>query len=97
MHNDLDMSKLDDEVFLKIRRPYLHMVANRSLVFPYIELLKWIINDMDTHKCLINDINGECVWVFLSVEVKSYYKLRDPEERLNTNFVVNLYEHHDIG
>jgi hypothetical protein len=31
-------------------------------------------------KCLINDVNGECVGFFLPVEVQSYYKLRDPEE-----------------
>jgi hypothetical protein len=33
--------------------------------------------------------------VFLPVEVHKYYKLRDPEERLNTDFVVKFYERHD--
>jgi hypothetical protein len=45
----------------------------------------------------INDVNGECVRVFLLVEVQSYYKLRDLEEQLNTDFVVNFYEFHDSG
>jgi hypothetical protein len=31
------------------------------------------------------------------VEVQKYYKLRDPEERLNTDFVVKLYERHDTS
>jgi hypothetical protein len=35
--------------------------------------------------------------VFLPVEVHKYYKLRDPEERLNTDFMVNLYECHDTN
>jgi hypothetical protein len=35
--------------------------------------------------------------VFLSIEVQKYYKLRDPEEHLNTYFVMNLYEHHDTN
>jgi hypothetical protein len=35
--------------------------------------------------------------VFLPVEVQNYYKLRDPEERLNTDFIVKFYEHHDTG
>jgi len=71
------------------------MVARRTPVFPCIEILKWLIDHMDTKKCLINDVNGECVGVFLLVEVQSYYKLRYPEERLNTYFVVNFYEYHD--
>jgi hypothetical protein len=97
LHNDPDMRKLDDEVFPNIRRSYLHMVASRTPVFPCIELLKWLIDHRDTQKCLINDVNGECVGVFLSVEVQSYYKLRDPKERLNIDFVVNFYECQNIG
>jgi hypothetical protein len=31
------------------------------------------------------------------VEVQKYYKLRDLEERLNTDFVVKLYERHDTS
>jgi hypothetical protein len=73
------------------------MAASKTLVFPYIELLKWLINHTNTKKCLINDVNGECVWVFLPVEVQSYYKLRDPEERLNTDFVIKFYERHETG
>jgi hypothetical protein len=96
-HNDPDMRKLDDEVFLNIQRSYLHMVARRTPVFPCIELLKWLIDHTDTQICLINDDNGECVRVFLPVEVQNYYKLRDPEERLNTDFVVSFYEKHNTN
>jgi hypothetical protein len=91
------MRKIDDEVFSNIRRLYLHMVASRNLVFPCIELLKWLIDHTNTQICLINEDNGECVGVFLPVEVQGYYKLRDPEERLNTDFVINLYEKHDTS
>jgi hypothetical protein len=31
------------------------------------------------------------------VEVQNYYKLRDPDERLNTDFVVSFYEIHDTN
>jgi hypothetical protein len=73
------------------------MVSRRTLVFPCIEVLKWLINHTDTHKCLINDGNGGWVGVFLLVEVQKYYKLRDPKEWLNTNFMVNFYEFHDTS
>jgi hypothetical protein len=33
-HNDPDVRALDDEVFLNIRRSYLHMVARRTPSFP---------------------------------------------------------------
>jgi hypothetical protein len=89
-HNDLDVRALDDEVFLNIQWSYLHMVARRTPVFPYIEVMKWLIDHIDTHKCLINDDNGGCVRVFLPVEVQKYYKLRDPEEQLNTDFMVKI-------
>jgi hypothetical protein len=96
-HSDPDVRALDDEVFPNIRRSYLHMVARRTPIFPCIEVLKWLIDHTDTHKCLINDDNGGCVRVFLPVEVQKYYKLRDPEERLNTDFVVKFYECHDTS
>jgi hypothetical protein len=73
------------------------MVANKNLVFPYIELLQWLIDHTDMQKCLINDDNGECVRVFLLVEVHKYYNLRDPEQRMNTHFMVKFYEHHDTS
>jgi hypothetical protein len=50
-HNDPDTRKLDDEVLPNIRRAYLHMVARWSPVFPCIELLKWLIDHTDAHKC----------------------------------------------
>jgi hypothetical protein len=73
------------------------MVERRMLIFPCIEVLKWLNDHTDRHKCLINYENGGCVKVFLLVEVQKYYKLRDPEEWLNTDFVVKFYEHHDTS
>jgi hypothetical protein len=35
--------------------------------------------------------------VFLPVEVQKYYKLRDPEERLNTKFIMKFYERHNTS
>jgi len=48
-------------------------------------------------KFIFNDENGICVGVFLPTEVKKYYKIRDLEEQLNTDFMVKFYEFHDIG
>jgi hypothetical protein len=31
------------------------------------------------------------------VEVQNYYKLREPEEWLNTDFVLSFYEKHDTS
>jgi hypothetical protein len=73
------------------------MVASRTPIFPYIELLKLLIDHTETQKCFINDDNGGCVRCFLLVEVQKYYKLRDHEERLNTYFVVKFYEHHNTN
>jgi hypothetical protein len=73
------------------------MVASRTLVFPYIEILKWLIDHADTQFFFINDDNGKCVGVFLPVEVEKYYKLRDLEERLNTNFIMKFYKFHNTS
>jgi hypothetical protein len=96
-HNDPDTRKLDDEVLRNVRKAYLHMVASRTPVFPCFELLKWLIDHTDTQRCLINDHNGECVRVFLPVEVRSYYKLREPEECLSTEFVLSFYQKHNTN
>jgi hypothetical protein len=94
-HSDLDTRKLDNEVFVNIRKAYLHMVARRTPVFPFIELLKWLIDHTDAQKCVINDDNGQIVRVFLPVEVQNYYKLRELDEGLNKDFVVKFYQKHD--
>jgi hypothetical protein len=96
-HNDPDTRKLDDDVLPNIHRDYLHMVASRTPVFPCIELLKWLIDHTDAHKCLINDDNGGCVGVFLPSEVQSYYKLRESEEKLSTDFILSFYASHDTS
>jgi hypothetical protein len=57
--------------------------------------MSWIIEHIDMQKCLINDENDGCVKFFLPTEVHKYYKLRDPEERLNIVFMVKFYEFHD--
>jgi hypothetical protein len=88
---------LDDEVFINIHKAYLHMVVSRTLVFPCIELLKWLIDHSDAQKCVINDDNGQIIGVFLPVEVQKYYKLREPDERLNKDFVVKFYQKHDTS
>jgi hypothetical protein len=94
-HSVPEVRELDDQFFPNIRQSSLHMVACRTPIFPCIETLVWIIDHIDTEKCVINNVEGECVGVFLSVEDKKYYKLRDLEEKLNTDFVVKLYEHHN--
>jgi hypothetical protein len=71
------------------------MVVNRTPIFPCIEVLKWLIDHTDGQKCLINDENGGCIVLFLSIDIHKYYKIRDPEEQLNTDFVVKFYEFHD--
>jgi hypothetical protein len=68
------------------------MVAWKTPIFPCIEVLKWLIDHTNKHKFLINDENGGCVGVFLPIEVHKYYKIRDPEEQLNTDFVVKFYD-----
>jgi hypothetical protein len=64
---------------------------------PCIETLGWIIDHANTMKCTINNGEGECINIFLPVEVQNYYKLKDSEERLNTYFVVKFYELHDTS
>jgi len=91
------MRKLDVEVFPNIRRSYLHMVARRTPIFPCVELFKWLIEHTDTQRCFINDDNGECVEVFLQVEVQNYYNLRDSDESMKTDFFVIFYEKHNTN
>jgi hypothetical protein len=46
------------------------MVARRTYVFPYIEVLKWLIGHTNEKKFLINDENGGCVRFFLPTKVQ---------------------------
>jgi hypothetical protein len=62
-----------------------------------MDTLSWIIDHKNAQKCLFNDENGRCFIFFLSTEVQKYYKMRDPEEQLNTEFMVKFYEFHDTN
>jgi hypothetical protein len=66
-HSDPDTRRLDDEVLPNVCKAYFHMVASKTLVFPCIELLKWLIDHTDAQRFLINNDNGGCVGVFLLV------------------------------
>jgi hypothetical protein len=41
-------------------------------IFPCIETLGWIADHTDAMKCIVNNENGECVGVFLPIEVQKY-------------------------
>jgi hypothetical protein len=43
-HSDPEVRVLDDHVFQNIKLSSLYMVASRTLVFPCVESLEWIIN-----------------------------------------------------
>jgi hypothetical protein len=73
------------------------MVSSRTPFFPCIEVLKWLMDHIDTLKCLIKNENGGCVGFFLPKKSQKYYKLRYPKEHLNTDFVVKFYELHDTS
>jgi hypothetical protein len=73
------------------------MVASKNPIFPCIEPLKWLIDNTDAQKCVINDDNGQIMGVFLPLEVQNYYKLRDLDENLSTDFVVKFYQKHDTS
>jgi len=73
------------------------MIPRRTPVSPYIEVLKWLIYHTDRHNFLINDENGGCVRVFLPKKVHKYNNIRDLEEWLNTDFMVNFYEFHNTN
>jgi hypothetical protein len=96
-HSDPKVRVLDDQVFQNIKWSVLYMVASRTPILPCIETLEWIIHHTNVEKCLINNVDEDCVGILLPVEVRKYYKLREPEVRLNTDFVVEFYNHHNTG
>jgi hypothetical protein len=96
-HTDPKVRELDNQVFQNIRQSLLYMVAAKTPIFPCVELLEWIIHHVDAEKFLLNNKDGECIGVFLPTEVRAYYKLKDIEVRLNTNFLMAFHECHNIG
>jgi hypothetical protein len=71
-HRDLKLRVLDDQVFQNIKLLSLYMIAAKNLVFPYIETLEWIINHTKDEKCVINNVDNQCVGVFLPIEVRKH-------------------------
>jgi hypothetical protein len=73
------------------------MVSSRTPILPCIQDLEWIISHIDVDKCLINNVEGNCVGVFMSVEVNKYYNLMEPKVKLNIDFMVEIYEKHNTN
>lgn len=61
-HNDPNVRMLDDQVFPKIQKSYLNMVAYQSPIFPCIKTLRWIIDHtyVKNAQSIMNRVN---VWV----------------------------------
>jgi hypothetical protein len=57
-HSDPEVRILDSQVFQNIKWSLLYMVASKTLVFPCIETLKWVIHQTDAKKSLINNLDG---------------------------------------
>jgi hypothetical protein len=66
-HSVPGVRELDDQVFPNIRQPSLHRLACQTPVFPCIETLGWIIDHIDTEKCVINNVEGDCIDVFFPI------------------------------
>jgi len=73
------------------------MVVARTHVLPCVKTLEWIIHHIETDKFLINNEDGECIDVFLPMEVSTYYKIKYAEVRINKYFVVVFYECHNTN
>lgn len=43
----LDKRNFDDNVYANINKSKIHLVDERPLVFPYIEVIKWIISFLE--------------------------------------------------
>jgi len=96
-NSDPKVRVLEDHVFQNIKSSSMHMVASRTVVFLCVETLELIINHTNVKKCLINNVNDQCVGVFFPLEVSKYYKLKELEFRLNTDLMVKFYEHHNTS
>jgi hypothetical protein len=73
------------------------MVAMKKLIYACVDLLEWIIHHSNAEKCLLNNKYGECIGVFLLIEVIAFYKLKDVEVRLNIDFILEFYECRNNG
>jgi len=54
-HKNLEVRKVDDQMFPIIKRSSLYMVVARTHVLPCVEALKLIIHHTDVEKFLINN------------------------------------------
>jgi len=70
------------------------MVASRTPIIPCVETLEWIIHHKNVENCLINNRDGECISIFMPIEVNTYSKIKDVEVMLKNYFVIEFYEHH---
>jgi hypothetical protein len=96
-HNNLELREVDDSMFLYIRRSRLHSIASRAPFMPCVELIEWVISHTDAQNCRIINDKGECIGYFLPRDVNKYYKLLEPEESLNKDFVISFYEKYDTS
>jgi len=70
----------------------LYLLESKTLVLPCVDLFELFIHHADAKKFLLNNKDEECIGIFFLIEVCTYYKLKEVEDRLNKYFLVAFYE-----
>jgi hypothetical protein len=78
-------SDVDDLVDIKGYE--LHKIVTRPTIFPYYDMVRWIISHIDISTCTVVNSSHQVVGSFRPEDVNNMYKLSPPTVRLDDNFI----------
>lgn len=85
--NPTNVEDKDVDVYPNTWRLLLHIVANKLVVFPCAEMVKWIVDHANLGNTMIVNEKGKCIACFQSSSLEPYYTFTRVEVSLTPTLV----------
>ena len=79
----------DREVYVNIQWLGFHKVVCRYLVLPCVDVIKWILQGLDTKSMALNNFSGQQLASYQPHEIHLIHNLPKPEEHLDSRLYVS--------
>ena len=88
-------SESDSETQLSaLANSFLHRVAARANIFPYYDVIRWVIDNVTIQNRTFVSASGSVSGSFRAEDIKAMYHLPNPQNIYNKEFLKEYAEEH---
>jgi len=81
---DISETQEDFPIYLNLKRSKLHKIVSHPLIFPCIETIDWVLQNIDKDSWTVRDHTGAPLATISPTDISTYYKLPERQVTFNT-------------